>query len=399
MDWQARFRSHFPLAEQKIYACQAYSSPLSPTVSQAVAVFFERLSQGRSDKPEWLAAAQSVRGQLARLIQAEASQIAFTKNTTEGLNLLAQGYPWQSGDNLVIDDQEHPVNVVPWLHLRQRGVEVRVAETQEQRITLESIWRRVDARTRVVAVSHVQYGTGFRIDLQALGQRCREAGIHLVVDGIQAVGLLPVDVRAWGISALACGAYKALHGPLGLGFVYVEPELLERLTPAHLGASAVNQVDRGVPGWALRCRDPRDARRLEGGNINYPGVYGLASALLLIEEARVQRLGPWTLGLAARLDAGLRAQGYALLGSERPGENSHVICLRHELAFALRKYLYSQRVMCNLLDSGALRFSLGGYNTEADVDHILAVTGRFARDAALRRLLQQPTSSTPYPAP
>ncbi|MBV5293555.1 MAG: aminotransferase class V-fold PLP-dependent enzyme [Curvibacter lanceolatus] len=399
MDWHTRFRAYFPLALQKAYACQAYSSPMSPEVSQAVAVFFDRLTHGRSDKPEWLAAAQSVRRQVAQLIHAEAGQIAFTKNTTEGLNLVAQGYPWQPGDNLVIDDQEHPVNVVPWLNLRHRGVEVRVAATVDHRITLEALWQRVDARTRIVAVSHAQYGTGFRIDLQALGERCRNAGIALVVDGIQTVGLLPVDVQTWGISALACGAYKALHGPLGLGFVYVAPALLERLHPTHLGASAVNQVDRSVPGWALRCSDLHDARRLEGGNINYPAIYGLARALLLIEEARVDRLAPWTLGLARRLDAGLRQQGYQLLSSKLPGEDSHIVCLRHELAYALRKYLYSQRVMCNLLDSGALRFSLGGYNTEADVDLILAVTGRFARDPGLRRLLQQPVSSTPYPAP
>src|SRR5450830_1657648 len=215
MDWHQRFRAYFPLALQKAYACQAYSSPMSPEVSEAVAVFFDRLTHGRSDKPEWLAAAQSVRRQVAHLIHAEAGQIAFTKNTTEGLNLVAQGYPWQPGDNLVIDDQEHPVNVVPWLNLRHRGVEVRVAATEDHRITVDALWQRVDARTRIVAVSHAQYGTGFRIDLQALGERCRNAGITLVVDGIQTVGLLPVDVQAWGISALACGAYKALHGPLG----------------------------------------------------------------------------------------------------------------------------------------------------------------------------------------
>lgn len=396
MDWQQRFRDHFPITAQKIYLCQAYSSPLAPAVAQAVQGYFDGITYARADKPEWLAAAESVRAQVARLIGGQARQVAFTKNTTEGLNLVAQGFPWQPGDNVVIDDQEHPVNVVPWLNLRARGVEVRVAATEGRRVTLDAIWQRVDARTRMVAVSWVQYSTGVRADLQALGARCRALGIRLVVDGIQGVGLLPIDVAAWGIDALACGAYKALHGPLGVGFVHVVPELLAQLRPAHLGASVANRVDRGVGDWALRTTAEDDARRLEGGNINYPGVYGMARALILIDESRAERLGPWVLGLSARLDAGLRAQGYELLSAGEPEAQSGIVCLRHPQAFALRKYLYAEGVVCNLLDTGAIRFSMGGYNTVDEMDRLLAITGRFAADAGLRDQLMRPTARQAY---
>lgn len=396
MDWQQRFRDYFPITAQKIYACQAYSSPLSPRVSEAVQGFFDSITYARADKPEWLAAAESVRGQIARLIGGDARSVAFTKNTTEGLNIVAQGFAWQAGDNVVIDDQEHPVNVVPWLHLRTRGVEVRVAATEDRRVTLDALWQRVDARTRMIAVSYVQYSTGFRADIQGLAARCRAQGIRLVVDGIQAVGLLPIDVKGWGIDALACGAYKALLGPLGLGFLYVAPDFLSELRPAHFGASAVNRIERDLPDWALRAEAPHDARQLEGGNINYPGVYGLARALMLIDEARIERLAPWVLALAERLDAGLRAQGYTLLSSNLPGENSFTVCLRHPQAFALRKYLYAEGVVCNLLDTGALRLSMGGYNTPQEMDRVLEITGRFASDAGLRAQLMRPTSSQAY---
>lgn len=396
MDWQQRFRGYFPITEHKIYACQAYCSPMSPQVSAAVQAFFDNLAHARADKPEWLAAAESVRVQVGRLVNAPARSIAFTKNTTEGLNIVAQGLAWQPGDNLVIDDQEHPVNAVPWLHLRRRGVEVRVAHAPGGSVTLDALWQRVDARTRLIAVSYVQYSTGVRADIQALAARCRNEGILLVVDGIQAVGLLPIDVQGWGIDALACGAYKALHGPLGVGFLAITPELLAQLQPGHQGSSAVNRIDRTVPDWALLPAPAGDARALEGGNINYPGVYGLARALLMIEEAGIDRLAPWVLGLAARLDAGLRAQGYALLSSDRPGENSFTVCLQHPQAFALRKYLYMQGVVCNLLDTGAVRLSMGGYNTVEEMDRLLELTGRFARDEDLRDSLLRPTAARGY---
>ena len=119
MDWQQAFRDNFPITREKIYACQAYSSPLSPRVSQAMQDFFSGVTHARADKPEWLATAEGVRVQVARLIGGSARRVAFTKNTPEGLNIVAQGFPWREGDNMVIDDQEHPVNVVPWLHLRR----------------------------------------------------------------------------------------------------------------------------------------------------------------------------------------------------------------------------------------------------------------------------------------
>lgn len=393
--WQQAFRSHFPITQQKIYVCQAYCSPIAPRVSDAVQHFFSSLAMARADKPEWLAAAEGVRVQVAQLIGTKKSQIAFTKNTTEGLNIIAQGFPWAEGDNVVIDDQEHPVNAVPWLNLRHRGVDVRVARTEDRRVTVDALWERVDANTRVIAVSYVQYSTGVRADIQTLAQRCRTQGIHLVVDGIQGVGLLPMEVENWGISALSCGGYKALQGPLGVGFLYVAPELLGQLRPAHFGPSFANRIDKSSPDWALKTT-PGDARTLEGGNINYPGVYGLAQALLMIEEAKVENLAPWTMALASQLDAGLRAQGFQVLSSNHPGENSTIVCIRHPQAFALRKYLYANHVVCNLLDTGSIRFSMGGWNTPQEMEEILFITGRFMSDPQLRQQLMLPTAVAPY---
>lgn len=396
MDWQETFRDNFPITREKIYACQAYSSPMAPRVGQAMQAFFNGVTHARADKPEWLATAEGVRTQIARLIGGRARRVAFTKNTTEGLNIVAQGYPWREGDNMVIDDQEHPVNVVPWLNLRRRGVDVRVAATQGRRVTLDALWARVDDDTRLIAVSYVQYSTGARADVKALAARCREHGIRLVVDGIQAVGLLPIDVDGWGIDALACGVYKPLLGPLGLGFLHLSAGLLSEIEPAFLGASAVNKIKRNVADWRLDRGAGDDARTLEGGNINYPAVYGLAQALLMIEQARIDRLAPWVLDLGSQLHGGLLTQGYEVLSPDAEGENSAIVCLRHPESFALRKYLYMEGVVSNLLDTGAVRLSFGGYNTPAEVGRILDITGRFANDPKLRQHLLMPTASRPY---
>jgi selenocysteine lyase/cysteine desulfurase len=171
--------------------------------------------------------------------------------------------------------------------------------------------------------------------------------------------------------------------------------LLAQIEPAFLGASAVNRVVRDLPDWRLE-RGSGDARSLEGGNINYPAVYGLAQALLMIEEAGIERLAPWVLALGSQLHDGLRAQGYEILSPDAEGENSAIVCLRHPEAFALRKYLYMEGVVSNLLDTGAVRLSFGGYNTPAEVERILEITGRFATDAQLRRYLLMPTASRPY---
>ena len=189
MSWQDEFRQLFPITRDKAYANIAYTSPLSPKVADAVAAFFDGITHARSDKPQWLRDADALRVRLARLIGGDSRRLAFTKNTTEGLNTVAQGLAWQDGDNLIVDDQEHPTNALPWLNLRRRGVQVRVAKADAHRYTVDDLWRHVDARTRLIAVSWVQYGTGLRTDIAELGRRCAARGIWLIVDGIQGAGL------------------------------------------------------------------------------------------------------------------------------------------------------------------------------------------------------------------
>jgi len=378
MSWQDEFRQWFPITRDKAYANIAYTSPLSPRVSGAVADFFDGITHARSDKPQWLRDADTLRTRLARLLGGDARRLAFTKNTTEGLNTVAQGLAWQDGDNLVVDDQEHPTNALPWLNLRRRGVEVRVARAEAHRYAVEDLWRLVDARTRLIAVSWVQYGTGFRTDIAELGRRCAERGIWLVVDGIQGAGLLRARVDEWRVDAFACGAHKGMLGPLGVGLLHVSPGLLDALDPLYVGPSGVTTLDKSGPQWRLGVSDPGDARRLETGNLNYPGIAGWAGALDLIEEAGPDRIEPWVLELSQALSEGLRALGAQVATPSGAESRSTTTALRVADPAQALAHLAREGVVASIVEYGYVRLSVGAYNNHADVDRILRAARAFA---------------------
>jgi selenocysteine lyase/cysteine desulfurase len=378
MSWQDEFRQWFPITRDKAYANIAYTSPLSPRVSGAVADFFDGITHARSDKPQWLRDADTLRTRLARLLGGDARRLAFTKNTTEGLNTVAQGLAWQDGDNLVVDDQEHPTNALPWLNLRRRGVEVRVARAEAHRYSVEDLWRLVDARTRLIAVSWVQYGTGFCTDIAELGRRCAERGIWLVVDGIQGAGLLRARVDEWRVDAFACGAHKGMLGPLGVGLLHVSPGLLDALDPLYVGPSGVTTLDKSGPQWRLGVSDPGDARRLETGNLNYPGIAGWAGALDLIEEAGPDRIEPWVLELSQALSEGLRALGAQVATPSGAESRSTTTALRVADPAQALAHLAREGVVASIVEYGYVRLSVGAYNNHADVDRILRAARAFA---------------------
>ena len=270
-----------------------------------MADFFDGIAHARSDKPGWLADADA-RARLARLIGGDARRLAFTKNTTEGLNTVAQGLPWREGDNLVVDDQEHPSNALPWLSLRRRGVDVRVASSGGHRYTVDDIWARVDARTRLVALSWVQYATGLRSDIAELGRRAAR-DIWLVVDG---AGRRPAARagRRLGRGRVRLGAHKGLLGPLGVGFLHLSPALLDALDPPHLGRPVACRWTSPDPVARRRARPPGRAAAGDRQS-ELPRHRRLGRALDLIEQADPARIEPWALELSRALADGLRGLG------------------------------------------------------------------------------------------
>lgn len=281
--------AEYPFMKDLIYvdACQMGIPPLR--TRRTGETFMEKYTQAILEDGDagFGEVRQETRAQLARLIGGKAGEIIYTKNTTEGTAILAMGYPLRPGDNVVTCDLEHPCSLYPWINAsRKRGFALRIAKTAGGEARAEDLIDLMDSRTRVVAVSVVQAGTGCGTDLRLLAEACRQRGAILAVDAIQAVGRLNIDVRRLGIDYLSCGGYKGLLSGFGVGFAWCAEELLERIDPVYAGAfSAVSfpvppEVTPDASGMVLR----RDCRRLEIGTYNVFGISLLSSSVSLLLE-------------------------------------------------------------------------------------------------------------------
>jgi selenocysteine lyase/cysteine desulfurase len=259
---------------------------------------------------------------VASLLNAHAAEIAFVPNTSTGLSLVAEGLSWSPGDNIVGCASEFPANVYPWTGLDHLGVEYRRAPEHEGRVDLDDIAAAIDDRTRVVALSWVQFATGFKLDLRAVATLCREREILFVVDVIQGLGALLLDVVQSGVDVAVAGGHKWLLAPEGIGVSYFSERALERLRPV-------------IRGW-LSVADPfgpvteppeflEGARRFEAGTANLAGIYGLGGSLELLAEAGVERIEEQVLSLADHAALGLESLGFRLIGGRTPEEKSGIV--------------------------------------------------------------------------
>jgi cysteine desulfurase/selenocysteine lyase len=366
-----KYRPLFPITEEYAYLNHASIAPYSVPVARAMDDFIARRHQrGWLNAPKWKDRLEKVRGLVAQLIAAAPEEIAFTSNTSQGLNIVASSIGWQEGDNLIGAETEFPANVYPWLNLRRRGVEVRLAPARDNRILVEDIAALMDKRTRLVALSFVEFATGFRNDLRAIGQLCREPGIYFCVDGIQGLGALDLNVTQSPVDFLAAGAPKWLMGPIGAGFLYCRRALIEKLIPIRVGWWSV--VDRDD---YFRYDSPlrKDARRFEEGSLNLLGLHGLGASLELLLEVGIPRIEERVLGLTDYLIAGLQERGYHIpTPIASPQERSGIVCFNHphHALDDLEQRLSKARVIISKRGQ-VIRVSPHFYNDETDIDQLL----------------------------
>jgi cysteine desulfurase/selenocysteine lyase len=213
-------RELFPITKELVYLNTAVISPLSWPVKEAIEECLQDQLRygGRKYKGEWAERQKDVRRKVARLIGASSDEIAILRNTTDGISAVASGLGWEEGDNVVTNDIEHTANIYPWMNLEGRfGVQVRLVRAREGRVITEDLLAAADDRTKVITVSFVEFSNGFRNDLEAIGNFCREKGIYFVVDAIQGMGALELDVKRFKVDFLSAGAFKWLLGPVGIG--------------------------------------------------------------------------------------------------------------------------------------------------------------------------------------
>jgi len=311
------------------------------------------------------------RAVMARLLGAKPSEIAFTKNTTEGLNIAAHGFDLKPGDNIVLTNLEHMANVWVWRHWEAKGVEIRFAAHRGGRLPLDAFLEKMDGRTRVVSTAYVTYGNGYRVNLPELGRVCRGRGIRLVVDGVQAAGILAAPLNELGADIIAVGGHKGLFGLTGSGLVYCREELLDQLRtpfvrqpvaagPAPVRAHVNSQFDY-----------VRTAHRFEGGNPNFLGVHVLRRGAEFIESIGLEHIEGRVRDLTGTCLRLLKSAGLKTLTPESWEERAQIVnVLAPDAAQLMERLREQHRIVVNVKDN-ALRLSMSFFNNEEDLDRAI----------------------------
>jgi len=366
-------RSLIPLCAHYIPMNHAGVSPMTERSRAAI----ERVMDGALNRPypagTAMEEADRVRELAGRLINGSPDGIALTRSTAHGISLVAQGLDWQHGDNVVGAEWEYPANVYPWLALAADGVEFRPTKLVGGRVLPDAIFSMVDERTRVVALSHVEFWNGFRVDIEAIGAECRRRGIVFAVDVMQSVGALRVDVGQMPIDFCAAGAGKWLLGPPGVGFCYFTPELMQKVRPRVVGAVSVIAHEQY---FDPKLEFAATARRYEESVVSMLDIAALGAALDLLLEVGADVIEERVLDLSARLAGGLAARGYELVEPwpRTRAESSGIVSFRKPGAShqEVLRDLTAARVIART-HRDFVRLSPHFYNTEDEIDRVLEV--------------------------
>ena len=369
MDWQA-LRSDFAITRNYNYQNHAAIAPMCRRAVEAAKRQLDHSYENAYLGGGFSRRAEHVRQRAADLINARPDEICFVKNTTEGLSFVANGLKWQRGDNVVTTNVEFPANMYPWMALQDRGVELQIVIEENGRVPLDRVIESVNARTRVVAISAVQYASGFRTDLAALGEYCASRGVLLCVDAIQALGAFPIDVKAMNIDFLSAGSHKWLCGPQGLGTFYVRKEVQGLLQPTTVGYMSMKNPTL-YDKYHFEFQD--SARRYDSGGYNTTGIFALGGALEMIHEIGVDAIATRLTHLTDILVEGLRSRGYQVISSRRPGESSGIVAFTSDYHDhnQLQMHLEKEHRLVIAHRAGRLRASPHFYTSQREIEQLV----------------------------
>ncbi|WP_146517009.1 aminotransferase class V-fold PLP-dependent enzyme [Rubripirellula amarantea] len=365
-----------PISRLWAYFDHAAVAPLSQPAAAAIEQFAAQASlQGDTVWPQWNRALQTLREQTATLLRCETSDICLVPNTTTGINIVAEGWPWQAGDSVVIPEGEFPSNLFPWLNQQSRGVEVRIVPRRDGRVVIDDLIANCDQSTRLIAVSWVGYATGFRLDIDDLVAKAHDQGIAVFLDAIQGLGMYDLDLTKTPVDFIAADGHKWLLGPEGAGVAMIRQEYVDRLRAGNVGWASVRQSHNYAhPEFALRG----DASRFESGSANMIGMAALSASLSLFLSVR-QAHGPDAIeqrvcALANKLSEKLLAAGAVC---DRPGEpKSQSGIVNFQIPGTepaqFREVALQHHVVVSCRGQG-VRASIHAYNNEDDLDRLVEV--------------------------
>jgi len=369
-------RELFPgLANTTYFATNGQALLPRPTRDRLAAGIDDLMARGFAASAALDANVETVRGQVARLLGAEQDEIAFVRNTGEGLCLIAAMIDWRPGDEVLCFGGEYRSVVHAFQGMAHRGVEVRVASPQSGRVTSELVASQLRDRTRVVALSWVRYDNGARAELGAIGRLLEDAGVLFVVDGIQGVGVLPLDVRTAGVGFLAAGSHKWLLGVSGTGILYLRRELLPSLVPSHLGVTSMEDAETlHCTGDPYRVCPVPAARQVEEGGRNALGITALGASLALHARIGEEAIARQVKTVTDRLCEGFREAGGRVRSPRGEGEWSGILLLEPPPRVDVQELwgrLLRERVMVGVRE-GALWGGAHYYNNLDDAERLLS---------------------------
>lgn len=362
------YRDAFPACEGRTYLNCAAVAPGSTRVRAAINVWLDdHVAQGNMASGQWWTRAAEARARTAALIGASPEEVAFVRSTSHGLAMVAEGLDWRPGDEVAVASAiEYPSNVYAWKHLADRGVRLREIRAVDGAVTPEAVEDAIGPRTRLVAVSSVQFASGHRTDVDAIGRLCRDRDVLFVVDAIQQAGAFPIDVKASGIHAMAACSHKWMLGLLGIGFLYVDRDLLARLRPVLVGWHSVEDPF-AFDGTRFDLR--ADASRLEEAAPSFPLVYGLGAAVEMLLDAGVADVASHITGLLDRAANALEAIGCEV--SPAPEHRAGILMIKPAADVDALAEACGERNIAVSVRRGRLRLSPHLYNNEDDIDALV----------------------------
>lgn len=367
MDTITKIRENFPhIKNGIIFLNVASTGPLSKSVIEDMELYIKQNSENDIDGfKAFLSREKYAKKIIAEMINTTADRIAFVDNTSNGINILAQGIAWKKGDRVLLNDLEFPANVYPFLNLEKEGIIVDFVKSKDGIVTADDLIEQMKPETKLVSVSQIQFLTGYRIDIEKLGNECRKRGIIFSVDGIQGMGAINPDIKKCSIDFLSSGTQKWMLGLQGLGFIYLSENLQKNLKQRFVGwKSVVNAWN--ILDYDLTLRE--DASRYQNGTISEIGVYAICASLNFMKEIGYKNIEEMVLNNASYLTDKLQEIGLnPLLKDCEDNNRSGIVTCKIDNAQSLHDELLSKKIHTAVRE-GFIRFSPHFYNNNEDID-------------------------------
>lgn len=366
----AQIRSLFPhLDTDQVYFNHAAIGPWCKLVLERINEYATQRSGAMVENfPFFLEKNASAKTKLAKLLGAVPDRLAWVDNVSNGLNILANGLEWNSGDRIILNDLEFPSNIYPFLNLKRLGVEIDIIKSQNGVVDIDDIEKKITPRTKLVSISLVQFLSGYRADIESIGNLCRGKGIIFCVDAIQAVGAVEIDVAKSKIDFLCGGTQKWLMSSQGLSYIFITDELQERIIQKNVGWISVNDV-WNLLDYNLSLKSSAD--RFQNGTINVLGVCLFEATLNLFLDYGMERVEKKILANTEYfIDQFVEIGIDPVLKNIESKNRAGIVSLKHERSSEVFEFLHRKRIYCAVRE-GMIRFSPHFYNTSEEIDLVI----------------------------